>query len=134
MSSVAKTDWNPPADNFALDELPRCKNCGEAIEEHIKDSDPPWMCKEQVGSVYGFFHGGDPRHFHPCGEDSTPEEHENHRKACEVADACERLEANPELPCPSGWVRDENGKVIAHVLRAPFGIGVTTYPTTYYER
>lgn len=132
--ATATRDWAPPPDDFQLDELPRCKNCGEPIEGHWKDSDPPWMCKEQVGSVYGFFHGGDPRHFHPDSEDCSPQEIENHRKACEQADEADRLNADPGLPCPSGWIRDENGKAIAHVLRAPFGIGVTTYPTTYYER
>jgi hypothetical protein len=38
---------------------------------------------------YGFFPGGDPRDFSPDG-DSSPEEIENHRRACEAWDRGER--------------------------------------------
>lgn len=118
----------PPVDDYDLNELPRCSHCGESIEDHVKDSDPPWRCSEQIGSVYGYFTGGDPRDFFPDHESCSPEEIKKHREACEEAD---RLNANPNLPCPSFWIRTEHGCV--HVLRAPFGIGVTSYPTTYYE-
>jgi hypothetical protein len=35
---------------------------------------------------YGFFPGGDPRLFHPDNDGQTPEEAENHRKACTAWD------------------------------------------------
>lgn len=61
---------------------------------------------------YGFFCGGDPRQFHPDSEGQTPEEAENHRKACE---AWSRGEVTSE---PDGkWV----GNV--HLLRCQFGLG-----------
>ena len=119
----------PPHDPY-LDDLPRCKNCGEAFEEHWKDSEPAYMCREQPHPVYGFFHGGDPREFHPDGECCSPKEYENHKRACAEAD---RLDEKRELPCPSGWERLPDG-TLCHILRAPFGIGITTYPPQVYER
>ena len=60
-----------------------------------------WLCpyEYQRDAVYGSFCGGDPRNFSPDYECSTPEERENHRKACEEAERA----ANPNLPCPSGF-------------------------------
>jgi len=73
---------------------------------------------------YGFFVGGDPRKFYPDRESCTDEEIENHKKACEVwNDAVERGETPTPESCPSGWIHDEKGNRIAHVLRAPYGIG-----------
>ncbi len=119
-----------PADKAYLDKLPPCKNCGESIHEHQANSEPPWMCPPecQPGSVYGFFTGGDPRTFHPDAGECSPEELKRHREACEAAD---KLEANRDLPCPSGW--EWRGDSLFHFLRAPFGIGVQVYPPMCYE-
>ena len=78
-------------------------------------------------SSYGFFHGGDPRNFHPDSEGVTDTERENHRKACQLWNEAEaRGETPTPEECPSGWIRDAEGKPIMHVLRAPYGIGVTS--------
>ena len=80
--------------------------------------------------LYGYFSGGDPRNFHPDFQDCTPDE----IRAWELAvHEANRLSSKRELPCPSGFERTGDGTVI-HVLRAPFGIGVTTFPPTCYER
>jgi hypothetical protein len=103
----------------------RCSNCGREFADHnyVKDSIGDYECPEpHVEYGYGFFCGGDPRDFHPDHECSSPEEIENHRKACVEA---EKLEAGRNLPCPSGWVRTETGS--HHVTRAPFGLGGYTY-------
>lgn len=109
--------------------MPRCKNCGEALDEHIEEADQPWMCKPTgYETHYGYFCGGDPRTFHPDYESCTPTEIANHKAACELA---EKLESERSLPCPSGW--EQWGDAVVHILRAPFGIGVTVNPPTYYE-
>jgi hypothetical protein len=124
----------PPHDPY-LDDLPRCKNCGQPFEEHHAESEPPYHCpyEYQMQPSYGFFNGGDPREFHPDYESSSPEEIANHRRACEEA---ERLESMRGLPCPSGYeqVEHEGKACVAHVLRAPFGMGITTFPPTCYEQ
>lgn len=48
------------------------------------------------------------------------------------------MEAKGQTPtpeaCPSGWLRDAEGKVIAHVLRSPYGLGTYTfYWDSYWE-
>ena len=128
-------DTRRPPHDPELDDLPRCKNCGQDFEEHHAECDPPYQCpyEYQMQPCYGFYHGGDPRDFHPDYESSTPDEIENHKRACREADASVRKQS---LPCPSGYEQlEHNGQmVVAHVLRAPFGIGITTYPPTCYER
>lgn len=129
---MSQTRTAPPKDDREyLDGLPPCKHCGQDIHEHVADSDPAWMChyEYQREPCYGYFSGGDPRDFHPDCEDSTPEEIANWKQACIEA---ERLQEKRELPCPSGWGRLADGTVF-HMLRAPFGIGVCTYPPTFYE-
>lgn len=120
----------PPKDE-SLDELPACKNCGEFFWDHMQDGEPIYMCppEHQMGSMYGYFNGGDPRDFFPDHQDCSPDEIKRHREACAAAT---RLEANRSLPCPSGFER--KGDSVIHVLRAPFGIGVQNYPPTCYER
>lgn len=125
--SVFVDTRKPPKDPWLSDDRPPCKHCGELLSDHIADSDPPWMCRQEIQGIYGFFNGGDPRNFHPDAGDCTPEELENHRKACEYVEQC-----GEALPCPSGWVELPDGAT-AHVLRAPFGIGFTTFPPTHYE-
>lgn len=124
--------WTPPVDPY-LSTLGPCANCGEDFYRHNADTEPPHMCPpecQEFSSCYGFFHGGDPRNFHPDYECCSEAEIENHKKACEEAD---RLESARDLPCPSGWIRSDDGSVSIHVLRSPFGIGIITYPPTCYE-
>ena len=126
---VGDCDTRRPPHDDHFDNLPPCRHCGEAFEDHWKDSEPAYMCKEQMQTMYGYFCGGDPRDFHPDGEDSnSPEEIANHKAACELA---EKEEAARKLKCPSGWI--VTPEFTAHVLCAPFGIGVTTFKPTYYE-
>lgn len=129
MNSMDCDRRKPPTDE-SLDDLPRCNNCGQPFEDHVDDGEG-WMCpfEYQGEAVYGSFCGGDPRNFSPDPECTTPQEYENWKRACAEAE----LAANPNLPCPSGWERWPDGTV-AHVLRLPFGLGVTTFPTMYYER
>lgn len=104
----------------------RCRNCGREFADHnyIKDSITDYECPEpHVEMGYGYFCGGYPRDFLPDYESCTPEEIENHRKACEEAN---RSEAAATLACPSGWA----GNV--HILCAPFGIGGYIYKEPQY--
>ena len=55
-------------------------------------------------SGYGFFHGGDPRKFHPDSECSSPEEIAAHEITCAQWDAGNQVEAPAEEHGP--WVRD----------------------------
>lgn len=107
----------------------QCKNCGDEFANHnyVPDSMTKYRCRiPHQESGYGFFHGGDPRDFTPDYE-SSETEIENHRKACELWDEAEARGETPEPEkCPSGWIYDDEGKAICHVLRAPYGIGVWT--------
>lgn len=72
---------------------------------------------------YGFFHGGDPRKFHP-DSDSTEKELQNHKAACKLWDEAEARGETPEPEkCPSGFLFDETGKCHGHVLRSTYGLG-----------
>lgn len=106
-----------------------CVNCGRDFADHqyIKDSVTKYKCPvNHQESVYGFFHGGDPRNFHPDAESCSPKELENHKAACQIWDDAEARGETPEPEkCPSGWHQDEHGNVY-HVLRAPYGIGIST--------
>jgi len=108
----------------------KCRWCYRDFADHnyVKDSIDKYECPfPQQESTYGYFCGGDPRDFHPDHECCTPEEIQRHKEACEDA---ERLESSRDLPCPSGWIRTPDG--CAHILRAPFGIGVSTIETLNY--
>ena len=105
-----------------------CRNCGDEFANHdyVKDSITQYKCKTpyQEGG-YGYFCGGDPRKFSPDGECCSPAEIENHKRACNLWDEAEsRGETLEPEKCPSGWIYDDAGKAIAHVLRAPYGIGI----------
>lgn len=108
-----------------------CHNCGRDFADHnyVKDSIDQYACPyPRVETSYGAFHGGDPRQFHPDGECCTPEEAANHKAACELWHEAEARGETPEPEsCPSGWIYDEDGKAIAHVLRCPYGIGIYQY-------
>lgn len=108
----------------------KCANCGADFADHnyVKDSIDEYLCpRPQQHTGYGFFCGGDPRKFHPDYESCEPREIENHTRACLLWNESEQRGETPEPEkCPSGWIYDDNGKPIAHVLRAPYGIGVYT--------
>jgi hypothetical protein len=113
----------------------RCTNCGREFSDHdyVKDSIDKYKCPAPMQSepYYGYFVGGDPRTFHPDGEMCSEEEFANWKKACDEAN---RIEASRDLPCPSGWVTDDSGRAVAHILRAPFGIGSGWYEfETFFE-
>ncbi len=73
---------------------------------------------------YGFFPGGDPRTFHPDGPECDPEELANHKAACRLWDeAEERGETPRDEPGSCEWWFDAEGRSVAHVLRARYGIG-----------
>lgn len=110
---------------FGITDTTPCVNCGHEFAEHdyVPTSIDQYRCPvPMVHHGYGFFCGGDPRKFHPDGECSSPEEIENHRKACEQAEA---VESGRDLPCPSGWEGTPDGGSV-HVTRAPFGLGMYT--------
>lgn len=111
---------------YGITDTTRCQHCGDEFANHsyVTDSIDQYRCPRPiVESGHGYFCGGDPRKFFP-GEGTTEKEFENHRRACELWNEAEARGETPEPEkCPSGWVYDESGKAIAHVLRAPYGIG-----------
>lgn len=107
----------------------KCFHCGRDFADHdyVKDSITRWTCPVlSQESIYGFFHGGDPREFYPDAESCSESELANHRRACDLWNQMESKgkEPTPE-DCPSGWLCDEDGKRLVHVLRSPYGIGVS---------
>jgi hypothetical protein len=112
----------------------QCHNCGKDFADHNYVEGDLYQCPyPSQESGYGYFHGGDPRNFHPDGECCSPDEIANHRKACQLWDEAEAKGKTPEPEeCPSGWIFDEHGKPIAHVLRSPYGIGIYTYEMEQY--
>ena len=125
---------SPPVENERGDGDKPCRHCGLPASEHVKDSEPPLECPEdyQWGVVYGYYTGGDPRTFRPDEECCTPAEMENHRRACQIWNEWSQIGAPPEPEaCPSGWLFDDDGNPVAHVLRAPYGIGTQEYLTFY---
>lgn len=113
----------------------RCGCCGAEFADHTYDEpEKAYKCPTpHVESGYGFFAGGDPRDFSPDGESCTPKEIANHKAACALwNEAAGRGETPEPEKCPSGWLYDEAGKPIMHVLRAPYGIGVYSYEFDRY--
>jgi hypothetical protein len=105
----------------------RCGNCHHEFADHeyVKDSWSVYRCPIPfVDSGYGFFSGGDPRRFSPAVESCSPAEIDNHKRACALWNEAESRGETPEPEkCLSGLIYDEQGKAVAHVLRAPYGIG-----------
>ena len=106
----------------------KCSNCHRDFADHdyVKDSITQYRCPVPIQETgYGGFPGGDPRTFHPTYESCSEKEIQNHKAACKLWDEAEARGETPEPEsCPSGWIYDDNGEVIAHVLRMPYGIGV----------
>lgn len=105
-----------------------CANCYREFADHnyLKDSIDLYECPVPgVDTGYGGFKGGDPRLFHPDHEMCSAKELENHKAACELWDEAELRGKIPEPEeCPSGWIYNDEGERIAHVLRSQYGIGV----------
>jgi hypothetical protein len=122
----------PPADPY-FEDLPACKNCGEAFTDHL-DTGDKYLCpyEHQRETTYGGFQGGDPRRFHPDPEMSGPKELENHRLACEAANKAEKEKIPVELPGTSSFIVGPD--FTAFMTTRPFGVGVTTFPEVFYER
>jgi hypothetical protein len=70
---------------------------------------------------YGSFYGGDPRRFHPDPECSTDAERAAHAEACKAWDRGER----PPEPLGHESHYDASGKLIKHINRNPYGLGIT---------
>ena len=108
-----------------------CAECGEEFANHnyVPNTIDTYKCphpREEM--MYGCFHGGDPRDFHPDYESCTDAEIENHKAACKLWDEADARGETPEPEaCPSGWRKA--GESVVHVLKAPYGIG--TYRTTW---
>ena len=109
----------------------RCINCWREFAEHeyVKNSLNEYCCPIPCQeSYYGFFSGGDPRMFHPDGQDCTEKELSNHKRACALWDEAEAKGETPEPEkCPSGFIFNEAGECVGHVLRTPYGIGTSVY-------
>ena len=114
----------------------KCANCFRdfADHEYEKDSINEYRCPvPHQESSYGYFHGGDPRKFHPDHEDCSEQEIASHKAACALWDEAEaRGETPTPEKCPSGWIRNDKGEAIAHVLRSPYGIGCYTFEFDQY--
>lgn len=80
---------------------------------------------EHKDAGYGFYHGGDPRDFHPDSESCTPEELASHKAACDAFDAADAA-GTPMKPEPdgSGWVAPG-----VHITKSAYGIGTYQYPS-----
>lgn len=79
--------------------------------------------RETTGITYGFGRPENPNDFTPDG-DSSAEELEAHHLACEAWNRGER--EGPATEPHSFTARDPDGKLVAHVTTAPWGMG--SYP------
>jgi hypothetical protein len=83
-------------------------------------------------ATYGFYHGGDPRKFYPDPECCTADELKRHETACKLWNEAEaRGETPTQEKCPSGFVFDEKGKCVGHVLSSTYGMGTTVIDIEY---
>lgn len=69
--------------------------------------------------TYGYFHGGDPRDFHPDPECCTPEEIAAHKAACEAWDRGER----PKSEQHRHEATEHEGRVVVVSYAGAFGLG-----------
>ena len=75
---------------------------------------------EQGGTIdgYGYHRPENPHNFHPDPESCSDEEVANHKAACEAWDR-----GDYKREPGSEFFYDEQGKLLMHILRAPWGIG-----------
>lgn len=88
--------------------MSKCSEALRAILPYLREA-------AQDQSVYGFFHGGDPRDFYP-DSDATEDERAAHKAACEQYER--DAVGNPSC------CEHRDGMTIT---KAPFGLGVNTY-------
>lgn len=69
-------------------------------------------------SGYGFYRPANPHDFSPDHDSCSADELAAHKAACEAYDRGEYT-----APKGSEFLRDDDGKVTLHILRAPWGIG-----------
>lgn len=104
-----------------------CANCGRDFADHnyVKDSIDKYLCPVPGQEViYGGFCGGDPRTFYPDAPECMERELTAHREACLLWDEAESRGETPEPEkCPSGFIFNDDGICVGHVLRMPYGIG-----------
>jgi len=79
-----------------------------------------WIHEAGTASGYGFYRTKNPHDFSPDPESCTADEFANHKAACDLWD---RGEYDSSKEKGSEWLRSEDGKLVAHILRAPWGIG-----------
>ena len=79
-----------------------------------------WIHEAGTMSGYGFYRTKNPHDFSPDPESCTADEFANHKAACDLWD---RGEYDSSKEKGSEWLRSEDGKLVAHILRAPWGIG-----------
>lgn len=85
------------------------------------------MSKRHV--VYGFFCGGDPRTFTPDEESCTAEEITRWNEACAMWDRADAEHLMLQAEPGSGEAfYDGEGRMIMHVLKPRYGIGINSYP------
>lgn len=92
-----------------------------AVKAAIERALPFVESAAQEDTVYGFFHGGDPRKFSPDPEASTEVEREAHKQACAAFDE------NKPLPGCCEHHFNDKGELAMIVTKAPFGLGVSVY-------
>lgn len=100
---------------------------GELDEARRLLADALPLLPDAVQSMYGGFHGGDPRNFHPDPDCSTEEERANWRKACADFTSAEARGEHPVLGDTHSIGRTEDGRFLFHVACNPFGLGTYTY-------
>jgi len=79
-----------------------------------------WIYEAGTASGYGFYRTKNPHDFSPDPESCTADEFANHKAACDLWD---RGEYDSSKEKGSEWLRSEDGQLVAHILRAPWGIG-----------
>jgi hypothetical protein len=75
-----------------------------------------------MSSSYGGYYGGDPRKFFPDEECCSPAELKAHKEHCDAWNRGLR-------PEPGGHISeyDKDGRLILHIARNPFGLGITVF-------
>lgn len=123
-----------------------CPGCGAVVCELCGDAEGEFCCDGEGGCAecacchgYGYYPGGDPRHFHPDEECCTPAEIAAHKAACEAWERGETPDpGGPHLPlteeniakyAPSVVVKHGAG---GHITVAHYGIGTYDLPCSVH--
>lgn len=101
----------------------------EALKAWVREALPTIEAEAQPHSGYGYYRPPNPHDFHPDEESCRPEEIAAHAAACESYDRGESVDSGG---CETATTED--GEVVAHILRAPWGIGSYTVRDPDAER